>query len=79
MTTARDFPALETAINADAWEYLLNNAPEYAAAVQKAVTSGGKPDEIYRFVLDRVGLWREPLAMRCKQAAGWLMNGEGES
>lgn len=73
----RNFPALETAINADAWEYLQNNAPEYAAAVQTAVTNGGKPDEIYRFVLDRVGLWREPTAMRCKQAAMFL-SGEGD-
>lgn len=70
----RTFPELDSAVNSDAWDYLQDTAPTYAAAVGQAVKSGGKPDEIYRYILDRVGMHREAMALRCRQAAQFLID-----
>lgn len=69
----QEFPPLDDAIDDDAWTWLQDHAPKYAAGVQKSVQMGGKPDKIYRYVLDRVGQDRKALALRCKQAAAYLL------
>lgn len=72
------FTHLSPAINSDGWEWLQNNAPDYATAVQKEVAAGKSPDQIYRYMLVELGLHREPLARRCRQAAAYLQTaGEG--
>lgn len=67
-----------SAFNAEAWEWLNENAPDIAQGVQADVAAGCKPDAIYWQVLDLVGTHRRPVAVRCRLAAEFLSNG-GES
>ena len=51
MTTYRTFPDLAAAIDAHAWDDLSRNHERYAAAVERAVDSGGTPEDIRQSVL----------------------------
>lgn len=78
MATQRTFPELTAAINAESYQWLYDNARPYSDAVEAAVKSGGQPETIYRYILDQVGQHRQPLALRCRQAAAYLQTaGEG--
>ena len=68
-----DMPDMTAAIDADSWFWLDRNAPMLARAVIAEVKRGRTPEQIYHFVRDRVGLHREPVAMRCEQAARHLI------
>lgn len=51
MTTFRTFPDLAAAIDAHAWESLYRDHERYALAVERAVESGGTPEDIRQFVM----------------------------
>ena len=67
------YDKLRAAVGADAWQYLQNYGREYAEGVEESVATGATPDQVYREVLNAVGVLREPLALRCKQAAVYLI------
>lgn len=70
MTTLRTMAALGAAINQESYEWLTDNLPELADAVQTEVNAGATPDEIRRFALLKTQ--RPALAMRLQQAAAYL-------
>lgn len=70
----RDLPRIDTAINEESWEWLQDNVPTLATAVQKEVTAGASPSEIQRHVMRRTQ--RAALALRCQQAAAHLAEAE---
>lgn len=74
MSTKRDMPDIDKAINAESWEWLQNAAPELADAVLTEAKRKTPPKSIYRHILRRVGPHREPLALRCRQAADHLQS-----
>lgn len=65
--------ALQGAIDEDAYDYLSQYAPAYAAAITSALRGGSTPAQIRQFVLAQVGPDRSGLAKRCEQAARWLV------
>ena len=69
---------LTAAINRDAWDYLQEQAPEYAEGVKEAVKGGETADSIYYHVLNLVGVDRQAIALRCRQAAIYLIK-KGET
>ena len=48
MTTMIDFPDLDAAIDAEAWQWLQEAAPVYADAVTAEVKRGHEPGDIRR-------------------------------
>lgn len=65
-------PEIDFAIQADDWEYLNNNHPDLADAVKMRVDKGDHPQDIYRYIVRKVGIGREPIAKRCLHAAQFL-------
>lgn len=70
----RTLPRLEAAVNEESWEWLQDNLPGLAQAVQAEVASGASPEEIRRRMMRLTG--RPALVMRLFQAAAHLKNGE---
>jgi hypothetical protein len=56
----------------EAWEYLNDNYPALATSVQKMVRKGMTPENIKRRAITNMGVHREPLALRCENAAKYL-------
>lgn len=71
----KDMPDLEKAVNEESWEWLQDNLPGMAQAVQKEVGRGHTPQAIRRHLMQRTG--RQALAMRVEQAAAWLKEAGG--
>ena len=67
MTTTIDFPDLDAAIDAEAWQWLQEAAPVYADAVTAEVRRGHEPGDIRRRFLRLTQ--RHALALRLEQAA----------
>jgi hypothetical protein len=63
----RDMPELETAIDAESYEYLSENAPTLLRALQSEISTGASADEIKHYVMAVTG--RYAIALRCQQAA----------
>jgi hypothetical protein len=63
--------ALERALDGASYEWLVSNLPDVAQAIEAAVAAGAKPGEIKTTVLRHTG--RLELALRCEQAARWLV------
>lgn len=72
-----DMSEIDQAATEDAWDWLQDNAPRWAAAVQTVVERKASADQVYRRVLGNVGLGREALAVRCKLAAQYLIAQNG--
>lgn len=70
----RELPRIDDAINAESWEWLQDNIPTLATAVQKELSSGATPAEIQRHIMRRTQ--RAALALRCQQAAAYLQGAE---
>jgi plasmid stabilization system protein ParE len=73
VTRAKPIDLLEAAINLDAYAYLESHAPTYLDAIDACVQQGMSPAEIGRFLRARVGPERESMALRCEQAAAYLI------
>lgn len=62
--------ALQAALDAASYEWLVSNLPDVAQAIEAEVAAGATPGEIKTAVLRHTG--RLELALRCEQAARWL-------
>ena len=60
---------LLTAIDADAFDWLVRYAPVYVEAIEKELRTGRSPSEIRYIVQTNIGPDRQALALRCEQAA----------
>jgi hypothetical protein len=70
MTTTIDFPDLDAAIDAESWEWLQNDSPIMADALESEVKRGHQPDEIRQRSMRLTQ--RPALALRLEQAARHL-------
>lgn len=66
------------AIDFDAFEWMMAQAPHMAAAIQKELEAGKSPEQIRYIVQSAVGPDRLGLALRCEQAARYMSNGTQE-
>lgn len=60
---------LDAVLDSESWDWLNDNYPPLAKAVQKMVGQGVNPADIRRRVVERLGVHREALAQRCELAA----------
>jgi hypothetical protein len=65
--------ALEKAINADSYQYLLNHSPALVDAIESELRGGHSPSDIRWFISAKVGPDRQPIALRCEQAARYIL------
>jgi len=65
--------SLEKAVNEESWEWLRDQYPGMATALETEVKRGATADDIRRWALRYTR--REPLALRLQQAAGFLRSG----
>lgn len=72
-TKTRQLPHLEAAVAEESWHWLRDNAPIYADALQREVTTGATPDDIQYRIMQITQ--RPALALRLKQAAEYLRLG----
>jgi hypothetical protein len=70
MTTTIDFPDLDAAIDAEAWQWLQETAPVYADAITAEVKRGHEPGDIRQRFMRLTQ--RPALALRLEQAARHL-------
>jgi hypothetical protein len=70
-------PAIDSAINEESWDYLRDNLPTIAQAIQDEVNKNASAAEIRRFVFRKTH--RDRLAARCQQAAEYLISENGSS
>ena len=75
MPIIQDMPAVEAAINEESWEWLSENVPVLAEAIQmEVVNRNASPKQIKHFVMKATQ--RERLAARCYQAACYVAETE---
>lgn len=74
MLKDKQMPEIDAAIGKEDWKFLLDNFHLLAEAVSIRIDKGDSPDEIYRYVLRAVGMWRQPIALRCRHAAQFLLS-----
>lgn len=63
---------LDRVLELESWDFLNDNYPPLAIAVQSAISKGLSPEQIKRRVVEKLGAHREPLAHRCELAARHL-------
>ena len=66
------FGILRESLDAESWDWLTETLPGVAEGVSVAVASKQSPGDIRRFVAGTTG--RIELALRCEQAARYLLN-----
>lgn len=69
--TTEQFGVIGAALDAISWEWINDNHPELAEAIEIEVARGASPAAIRRFVMARTQ--RIELALRCEQAACHLV------
>lgn len=74
----RIMQALHAAIDKDAFEYLSTMAPEYLDAIEEEIAGGATPEEIGREMRKNVGPDRVGMALRCEQAARYVVREMGK-
>ncbi len=73
----QDMPAIEAAINEESWDWISDNVPVLAEAIQNEITKrNATPKQIRHFVMKSTQ--RERLAARCYQAACYVVVTEKE-
>jgi len=70
---AVQFPELATELDQESWDWLLDNHPKIADALEVSVSRGATPDELRSFVQRRCGVNRVEFARRCEAAARHLL------
>jgi len=63
--------AIGSALDAISWEWLNDNHPQLAEAIETEVARGATPQMVRRYVVQRTE--RIELALRCEQAANFLV------
>ena len=76
MTIAKQSPTspILTAIDADAFDWLVRQAPVYVSAIEAELQAGRTPTEIRYIVQTNIGPDRQALALRCEQAARHMIS-----
>ena len=74
MSKTQDLTPIASALNEMSWQWLNDNCPALAEALAVTVGRGATPEEVRRFVMARTE--RRELALRCEQAARWLVDNE---
>ena len=64
------FTELEKAVNAESYEWLQDNYPDLARALESEVNRGATPKEIRRYIMEKTE--RAGIARRLEQAAAHL-------
>lgn len=72
MTT--QFAELANELDKESYRWLSDTHPEIAEAIQLSVSRGATPEDVRRFVLNRVGPDRTGLATRCESASRHLVS-----
>jgi len=65
-----DLPAIAQALDSISWDWVSDNHPLLAEAIQTEIGRGANPDQVRRYVMQHTQ--RQELAMRCEQAARYL-------
>ena len=73
----KQFDALDAALDAVSWEWLEQAHPVLAQALIREVQRGAQPGDIKRHVQNRT--FRYELALRCEQAARFLVSEQGDA
>ena len=76
MMITKQLPHLEAAVAEESWQWLRDNAPVYADALQQEIANKATPDEIHYFVMRATQ--RPAIALRLKQAAAYLAGQGGK-
>ena len=66
-------PVIGRALDEISWDWISDNHPLLAEAIQTETQHGADPDQIRRYVMQQTQ--RTELALRCQQAARWLTQG----
>ena len=69
----QDLKAIGRALDEISWYWLSDSYPGLAEAIQSEADRGASPDQVRRYVMQRTQ--RLELALRCEQAARWLLDG----
>jgi hypothetical protein len=75
MAANSEYPELALELDKESWEWLLDNHPQIADALELQVTRGATPDALRAFVQRRCGVNRVEFARRCEAAARHLITG----
>lgn len=67
----RELPHLEAAINEESWQWLMDNAPMLADALQREIEAGATAEEVRQAAMRMTQ--RPALVLRLRQAARYLM------
>lgn len=67
----KDLTAIGKALNEISWQWLSDNHPRLAEAIEVEVDRGAASADIRRYVMDKTQ--RLELALRCEQGAAWLV------
>jgi hypothetical protein len=70
-------PVLQAALDQESYQFLVDNYPDLAEAVEVEVGNGARPEEVGRFVARLTQ--RPALALRVEQAARFVSRGVGGS
>lgn len=70
---ATQFPELASELDRESWDWLVDNHPKIADALEIQVGRGASPDDLREFVKRRIGSHREEFAIRCETAARYLL------
>lgn len=73
-----EMPEIDQAIWRESYEFLSEKWPEMLTAVEMAVSRGASAEEVKRRVLGNVEEERKAIALRCQQAAAWLISQNGD-
>lgn len=69
--TKLDLSLIGKALDEISWEWVSDNYPLLAEAIKTETGRGASPDQVRRYVMQQTQ--RLELALRCEQAARWLM------
>jgi len=69
---SNQFAELATELDKESWEWLSENHPTIADAVEITVRKRATPEQVRAFVLRRCGANRAEFARRCESAARHL-------
>lgn len=71
MSTSIDLSILDEPLQAEAFEYVRDHAPQYLKSIEKALRAGATPAQIYSHYM-AISPHRQPLWLRLKHCAQYL-------
>ena len=71
---SKELIAIGKALNEISWCWLNDNHPRLAEAIETEVGRGVTAEQVRRYIMQQTH--RLELALRCEQAASWLIEGQ---